>query len=214
MLRARVIPNVVAITAMLFAVECGNSRDRAGNHAAVPAVSASKPAVTADIPPSAGTDTTQPATGIAYLSDMTALPGGDPSYSGAASVNGILHVHSVSLTLSTGFASTTVEYDLGRSWHKLLLWEGVSDDSPANVSVKFEILADGVPVTGSANFGGVGTAQVGTDVPVFLDVTNVLRLTLRTTLTTPSDRDITAVWADAQLRQTCPPADTPGAPCS
>ncbi len=106
-----------------------------------------------------------------------------------------------------------MEYDLGRSWHKLLLWEGVSDDSPANVSVKFEILADGVPVTGSANFGGVGTAQVGTDVPVFLDVTNVLRLTLRTTLTTPSDRSITAVWADAQLRQTCPPADTPGGPC-
>jgi hypothetical protein len=200
MLRARVIPTVVAM--LVLSAACN------------PLVSASKPALTADIPPSAGTDTTQPATGIAYLSDLTALPGGDLYTSGAASVNGILYVHSVSLPLSVaGLASRTVEYDLGRSWHKLLLWEGVSDDSPANVSVKFEILADGVPVTGSANFGGVGTAQVGTDVPVFLDVTNVLRLTLRTTLTTPSDRDITAVWADAQLRQTCPPADTPGGPC-
>lgn len=94
-------------------------------------------------------------------------------------------------------------FDVGRDYRKVRGTVGMSDNSPSDARVKFEVLGDGRSLL--AQELGLGEA-----VPVDLDITGVLRLELVATETQPSSTydDATAVFGDFQVLGT--PAEVPG----
>lgn len=138
-------------------------------------------------------ESSTPTPNSTYLSELQEIPESSGTIEkGSAEVNGKQLVHSVMLEVSSGNETKTVEYNLGRAWRTLTATCGVSDNAPANAKVRFEAFGDG-----NRLFSEVLT--LGQSKSMNLNLTNVLRLKLTTTLLTPDVSSTTGVWGDALL---------------
>ena len=109
---------------------------------------------------------------------------------GSTEVNGKYYANSVTLSVDPGPAN--VSYNLGRQWRQLDTTVGLSDDSPENEKVQFQIIADDRIIYN-------GVFELGQSKKLSLNVTNVLRLELVATLASPQAGETSAVWGNAQI---------------
>ena len=110
---------------------------------------------------------------------------------GEAEING--ESFQDSLIVYAGSQSCYLEYNFGRDWNRFKASVGVTDDSPSDLQVRFEVFGDGKEL-----FNQV--LSFGQSAPVDVDVVGVLRLRLQTTtVTTPkSSASRYAVWGNAR----------------
>ena len=85
-----------------------------------------------------------------------------------------------------------MSYNLGRQWRHLEATVGLSDDSPENEKVQFQIFADQRSIYNHV-------FELGQSQQINLNVSGVLRLELVATLTSAYVADTEAVWGDANL---------------
>ena len=132
---------------------------------------------------------------LADLNNIVTRYGGNPGTS-LATMNGVSYTHALSAaTPSCVSTPPSFQYDLGRDYRQLTTTVGVSDDSPSDAIVLFEVLVDGRNVFSQ-------TATLGKPVAVKVDVTGGLRLEIDATQTGGSCSNTvstTTVWADAEL---------------
>lgn len=126
-----------------------------------------------------------------FIADLTPVEGGVATET--ANVSGQAYAHSVLLeTCSDCTQGVSAGYDLGRHYQRLKGTLGLRDDAPSSVNVKFEILADGRSLLAQ-------TIALGQAVPVDVDVTGTLRLTLSVTVVNPSgSSNVYAVFGDLE----------------
>ena len=105
-------------------------------------------------------------------------------------MNGKYYANSVYLSVNPGPAN--VSYNLGRQWRELDATVGLSDDSPENEKVQFQVLADDRTIYN-------GVFELGQSRQISLNVTGVLRLELVATLASPLAGQTNAVWGNASL---------------
>jgi serine/threonine-protein kinase len=98
---------------------------------------------------------------------------------GPATANGHSYSHALSLTEYFG-VNPSVQFNLGRSWKRLTGAVSVQDTAEATTKAKFKILLDGREAL-------AGDLALGSEVPVDLDVTGVLRLSFQIDNMTPGD---------------------------
>jgi hypothetical protein len=137
-----------------------------------------------------------------YLSDLEPVEGSaSPS---TATVSGTPYPHSV-VTYVDEYDDEPVDvgYDLGRHYRRLKATVGLSDDSPSESQVRIEVFGDGRSLFSQ-------TVGLGTAVPVDIDVTGVLRLTISATMlnTEYGCCDASIVWGDIRVLGT--PSEVPG----
>ncbi|WP_291378314.1 PASTA domain-containing protein [Demequina sp.] len=125
---------------------------------------------------------------IDFLADMRPVEGSIGS--GPASVSGVTYTRSVTYRLYYDDPSQA-GFDLGRDYREFRTTLGASDESPSDVSIKFEIYGDGRLLHDS-------TLSFGASEAVSVDVTGVLRLELRATRVAGSGRPY-SVFADARI---------------
>jgi len=125
-----------------------------------------------------------------YLQAMNPVAGSGDLSTGSAEVNGKYYANSVFLSVDPGPAN--VSYNLGRQWRQLDTTVGLSDDSPENEKVQFQIIADDRIIYN-------GVLELGQSKKLSLNVTNVLRLELVATLASPSAGETNAVWGNAEI---------------
>ena len=131
--------------------------------------------------------------------------------SGATSVNGVIQNHSVWNPDLEGWYDCTwgLQYNLRRKWRTFKSTVGFKDSSDQNSRAVFEVLADGRVLFSQ-------TVGFGESIPVRVDVTDALRLTLEvTTIEGDEDWEGAAVWGKAMLTTrgfTPPPTDGGGEP--
>lgn len=131
-----------------------------------------------------------PGTGSQYVNALNPVAGSGDLFTGAVEVNGQYYANSVYLDLNPGPAD--VSYNLGRQWRHLEATLGLSDDSPENEKVQFQIFADGRSIY--SHVFALGQSQ-----QITLDVTRVLRLELVATLSSAYVGQAEAVWGNADL---------------
>jgi len=115
---------------------------------------------------------------ITYLSTVSTVEG--EASTGPASISGTTYTRSVSLGLGGSSGSQrSAGYDLSRAYRRFRATVGLTDSADAHVQVKIEVLGDGRSLFSQ-------TVGLGQAVPVDVDVTGVLRLTLSATVVTSS----------------------------
>src|ERR1035437_9213304 len=146
------------------------------------------PSVSAPAPPSVPS----PSQSIAseYLDALNPVSGSGNLFTGSVEVNGQYYANSVYLDLNPGPGN--VSYNLGRQWRHLEATVGLSDDSPENEKVQFQIFADQRSIYNHV-------FELGQSQQINLNVSGVLRLELVATLTSAYVADTEAVWGDANL---------------
>ena len=125
-----------------------------------------------------------------YLQAMNPVADSGNLSTGSTEVNGKYYANSVYLSVNPGPAN--VSYNLGRQWRQLNATVGLSDDSPENEKVQFQIIADDHIIYN-------GVLELGQSRKLSLNVTNVLRLELVATLASPSAGETNAVWGNAEI---------------
>ena len=125
-----------------------------------------------------------------YLQAMNPVADSGNLSTGSTEVNGKYYASSVILSVNPGPANAS--YNLGRQWRRLNATVGVSDDSPENEKVQFQIIADDRIIYN-------GVLELGQSKKLSLNVTNVLRLELVATLASPSAGETNAVWGNAEI---------------
>lgn len=110
-------------------------------------------------------------------------------------IAGQSYAHAVVVQLYSN-SPEQLDYNLGTHYEQLKGTMGLSDDAPSAAQVKLEILGDGRPLLSQ-------TVSLGHAVPVNLDVTGVLRLTLAATYLNGNDPAVNgqgakAVWGDVE----------------
>lgn len=123
-----------------------------------------------------------------YLADLNSVSGSGDLFTGSAEVNGRYFANSVYLSNPPG----NVSYNIGRQWKDLEATVGLSDDSPENEKVQFQILADQRSIYNHV-------FVLGQSQQINLDVTGVLRLELIATLVSPYVGQTEAVWGNAEV---------------
>lgn len=127
-----------------------------------------------------------------YLSELSAV-GGFPANE-PAEVNGKSYPNSIVLTPNSSMEGREeAEYDLSREWKTLGSVIGLSDDAPADATVRFEIFGDGERLYRA-------DLAFGESEKIDIDVSDVLRLKLQTT-PLGTDSVFSAVWGDALLER-------------
>lgn len=127
-----------------------------------------------------------------YLANLNPVAGSGDTFTGSEEVNGQTYANSVFLEVNPGPAN--VSYNLGRQWHHLQATLGLSDDSPENEQVQFQILADQRTIYSHV-------FELGQSQQINLDVTGVLRLELIATEVSSYVGQTEAVWGNAELTQ-------------
>lgn len=125
-----------------------------------------------------------------YLDALNPVSGSGNLFTGSVEVNGQYYANSVYLDLNPGPGN--VSYNLGRQWRHLEATVGLSDDSPENEKVQFQIFADQRSIYNHV-------FELGQSQQINLNVSGVLRLELVATLTSAYVADTEAVWGDANL---------------
>ena len=125
-----------------------------------------------------------------YLEALNPVSNSGDLNTGNVEVNGQNYASSVYLYLNPGPAS--VSFNLGRQWRALDATVGVSDDSPENQKVQFQIFADQRLIYNHI-------FELGQSQHITLNVTNVLRLELVATLASTYAGGTNAVWGNANL---------------
>jgi hypothetical protein len=142
-----------------------------------------------------------------FLADLTPVEGDTPS-AASLTINAKTYTHALYYTSCDGnwadLFTNTVGYDLGRGYTSFDTEVGITDDSAAGGTAKFEILGDG-------RLLGEATVGLGETKRLEADVTGVLRLKIVVSgLTCGSDdsssTDVFGALADPQLTSP-PPAD-------
>ncbi len=151
-----------------------------------PADSGSAPAGSGSGSAPAGSGSAPSQSGSQYLDGLTSVAGG--ANTGSVEVNGQYYADSVYLYPSPG----SVSYNLGRQWRKLQATVGLSDDSPENEKVRFQIFADQKPIYDHV-------FVLGQSQQINLNVSGVLRLVLVATLESADAGSTEAVWGNAIL---------------
>jgi NPCBM/NEW2 domain len=142
--------------------------------------------------------TSSPQAGLAYLSDMNPVQGGQEyRLTTSATVSGTVYIHSVTLYAYAGSGrSAALAYDTGRHYERFRATLGLRDDtSRSDIPVRFQVLADGHELFNS-------DLTFGQAVPIDLDITNILRLTIEVTplkIDNNSNPDLPCVWGDARV---------------
>ena len=85
-----------------------------------------------------------------------------------------------------------MSYNLGRQWRHLEATVGLSDDSPENEKVQFQIFADQRSIYNHV-------FELGQSQQINLKVSGVLRLELVATLASAYVGETEAVWGNANL---------------
>jgi hypothetical protein len=125
-----------------------------------------------------------------YLAALNPVSGSGDLFTGSTEVNGQYFADSVYLDLNPGPGN--VSYNLGRQWRDLEATVGLSDDSPENGNVQFQVFADGRSIYNHV-------FQLGQSQQITLNVTGVLRLELAATLASAYVGQTEAVWGNASL---------------
>src|ERR1039457_5093466 len=125
-----------------------------------------------------------------YLDALNPVSGSGNLFTGSVEVNGLYYANSVYLDLNPGPGN--VSYNLGRQWRHLEATVGLSDDSPENEKVQFQIFADQRSIYNHV-------FELGQSQQINLNVSGVLRLELVATLTSAYVADTEAVWGDVNL---------------
>lgn len=173
-LRSRVIV-LLAAPVILGLVSCG-SPDRVsmtGGGTSGAGASAQEPA-----------PTTPPAPTEVLLGDLTRLSSSSPWQHGDVKINTVSYTNGVWATTpchprSDG-AGSVWDFDLNRQYNRFTAVLGLSDESPVDAKVKVEIMGDGVTNLGSFDLA------LGVPAQVDVSLTNILRLSIKFTQTTPS----------------------------
>ena len=188
--------SIAAVTAVFAVSACGggtgsSARTTRSPAASAPRTSSAQPSsspASASASPSASSPS--PGTGSQYVNALNPVAGSGDLFTGAVEVNGQYYANSVYLDLNPGPAD--VSYNLGRQWRHLEATLGLSDDSPENEKVQFQIFADGRSIY--SHVFALGQSQ-----QITLDVTRVLRLELVATLSSAYVGQAEAVWGNADL---------------
>jgi NPCBM/NEW2 domain len=125
-----------------------------------------------------------------FLAALNPVSGSGDLFTGSAEVNGQYFANSVYLDLNPGPGN--VSYNLGRQWRELDATVGLSDNSPENEKVQFQVFADGRSIYNHV-------FQLGQSQQITLNVTGVLRLELVATLASALVGQTEAVWGNASL---------------
>lgn len=125
-----------------------------------------------------------------FLANLDQVAGS--SFTGSAEVNGQTYANSVYLEVNPGPAN--VSYNLGRQWNHLEATLGLSDNSPENEKIQFQILADQRTIYSHV-------FELGQSQQVNLNVTGVLRLEFIATEVSSYVGQTEAVWGNAELTQ-------------
>jgi len=125
-----------------------------------------------------------------FLANLDQVAGN--SFTGSAEVNGQTYPNSVYLEVNPGPAN--VSYNLGRQWDHLDATLGLSDNSPENEKIQFQILADQRTIYSHV-------FELGQSQQVNLNVTGVLRLEFVATEVSSYIGQTEAVWGNAELTQ-------------
>lgn len=194
---ARIIPALAAgCTLALIVSACGGgSTSKATSGSGVtPRPSADSPPAppspTPDQSPSAST--ASPAGASQYLANLNPVAGSGSTFTGSEEVNGQTYANSVFLDVNPGPAN--VSYNLGRQWSHFQATLGLSDDSPENEQIQFQILADQRTIYSHV-------FELGQSQQINLDVAGVLRLELIATEVSSYVGQTEAVWGNAELIQ-------------
>ncbi len=125
-----------------------------------------------------------------WLVDVDPVEGGDGWERGPRNVNGKNYERSLYVPSACYIA--TAGYNLGRQHKRLNAMIGMADDAAESDVTRFIVLLDGEAAL-------TRDLRVGQDAPIDLDVTGVLRLTLK--VTSPDEFECIegAVWADPQI---------------
>jgi NPCBM/NEW2 domain len=163
----------------------------AGSGAPVAPGSGSAPAPGSGSPLAPGAGSGSPsAPASQYLEALNPVANSGDLNTGNVEVNGQNYANSVYLYLNPGPAS--VSFNLGRQWRTLDTTVGVSDDSPENQKVQFQVFADQRLIYNHI-------FELGQSRRITLNVTNVLRLELVATLSSAYVGQTNAVWGNANL---------------
>jgi hypothetical protein len=126
------------------------------------------------------------------LAELTPVANSGAFETGNAEVSGKNYLNSVILDMALG-GSYSVAYNVERQWHILQAIIGLRDDSPQNETYEFQVIADG-HVIYSHLF------VIGQSKHIRLNISGVLRLELRATLSSPAFYgEGYGVWGDASL---------------
>jgi NPCBM/NEW2 domain len=172
-----------------------SSAPPASSSASVPPVSGSGSADSGSGPPISGSgapsgSALSQAGGSQLLDAMTPVSDSGATNTGSAQVNGQYFADSVYLSMNPGPGN--VSYNLERQWHRLQATVGLSDDSPENEKVRFQVIADQRVVYDHV-------FVLGQSQQISLDMSGVLRLELVATLASTWVGDTSAVWGNANL---------------
>jgi hypothetical protein len=148
------------------------------------------PSATEDVSPSGSA--ASPTGATQFLANLDQVAGSGDTDTGSAEVNGQTYANSVYLEVNPG--PSDVSYNLGRQWNHLLVTLGLSDNSPENEEIQFQILADQRTIYN--HVFALGQSQL-----VNLNVTGVLRLELIATEVSSYVGQTEAVWGNAELTQ-------------
>jgi hypothetical protein len=127
-----------------------------------------------------------------YLASLDEVGGSGDTFTGSSEVNGQTYANSVALDVDPGPAN--VSYNLGRQWSYLQATLGLSDSSPENEQIQFQIVADQRTIY--SHVFDLGQSQ-----QINLNVTGVLRLELIATEVSSYVGQTGAVWGNAELTQ-------------
>lgn len=111
-----------------------------------------------------------------FLADMTSVSGS--ASNGLQDISGKPYIHAVtisSLSYSCAAGPYQVQYNLSRNFEQLTATVGLSDDSNSSAQVDMQLSGDGRTLFDQ-------TVGLGQAVPVKVDATGILRLTLSATL--------------------------------
>lgn len=196
-------PLAAAVTTALAVSACGGSTSSSAQATSSPTASTpltssagpgSSPASASAPPASASPSPSAPSPSQAvssqYLDALNPVSGSGDLFTGSAEVNGQQCANSVYLDLNPGPGN--VSYNLGRQWRDLAATVGLSDDSPENEKVQFQIFADGRSIYNHV-------FVLGQSQQINLNVSGVLRLELVGTLASAYVGQTEAVWGNANL---------------
>jgi serine/threonine protein kinase len=193
---------VIVFTVILSNMQVADPEATAGNSpppqtssaisSQTPTPNTSAPQVQAPQPGSIPVETSaQPAPIIpsAWLVDVDPVEGGYDWQRGPRNINGQTYERSLYVPDTCDIGTSEIAgYNLGRLHKRFHAIIGVADDASESEVIRFVVLLDGTPAL-------TRDLRIGQQATVDLDVTDVLRLTLRLDGTC----DEGAVWADPQL---------------
>jgi hypothetical protein len=162
----------------------------ASNVTPSPSSALGSPSLSVSAPGSPSASSPSQAVASQYLAALNPVSGSGDLFTGSTEVNGQYFADSVYLDLNPGPGN--VSYNLGRQWRDLEATVGLSDDSPENGNVQFQVFADGRSIYNHV-------FQLGQSQQITLNVTGVLRLELAATLASAYVGQTEAVWGNASL---------------